>query len=423
MYKERAEKLQQAWETEERWKDIKRPYSAEDVIRLRGSLDIEHTLAKKGSEKLWNLINTENYVNTLGALTGNQAVQQVRAGLKAIYLSGWQVAADANMAGEMYPDQSLYPVNSVPQVVRRINKALQRADQVEYAEGELKHDWFAPIVADAEAGFGGHLNVFELMKSMIEAGASAVHFEDQLASEKKCGHLGGKVLLPTQTAVKNLISARFAADVMGTPTVIMARTDANAADLITSDIDPADEPFMTGERTVEGFYRTNAGIDQAIARGLAYAPYADLIWCETAEPDLAEAKMFADAIREKYPDQLLAYNCSPSFNWKMHLTEKEMASFQKDISKMGYKFQFVTLAGFHSLNHSMFDLARKYKDEGMAAYSKLQQAEFASEKDGYTATRHQREVGTGYFDEVAQVIAGGESSTVALAGSTEAEQF
>lgn len=423
MYKERAEKLQQAWETEERWKDIKRPYSAEDVIRLRGSLDIEHTLAKKGSEKLWNLINTENYVNTLGALTGNQAVQQVRAGLKAIYLSGWQVAADANMAGEMYPDQSLYPVNSVPQVVRRINKALQRADQVEYAEGEVKHDWFAPIVADAEAGFGGHLNVFELMKSMIEAGASAVHFEDQLASEKKCGHLGGKVLLPTQTAVKNLVSARFAADVMGTPTVIMARTDANAADLITSDIDPADEPFMTGERTEEGFYRTNAGIDQAIARGLAYAPYADLIWCETAEPDLDEARKFAEAIKAEHPDQLLAYNCSPSFNWKMHLSEKEMESFQRDIAAMGYKFQFVTLAGFHTLNHSMFELANQYKDEGMAAYSRLQQAEFASEDRGYSATRHQREVGTGYFDEVAQVISGGSSSTVALKGSTEAAQF
>src|SRR5690625_2936920 len=424
MYKERAEKLQQAWETEERWKDIKRPYSAEDVIRLRGSLDIEHTLAKKGSEKLWNLINTENYVNTLGALTGNQAVQQVRAGLKAIYLSGWQVAADANMAGEMYPDQSLYPVNSVPQVVRRINKALQRADQVEYAEGELKHDWFAPIVADAEAGFGGHLNVFELMKSMIEAGASAVHFEDQLASEKKCGHLGGKVLLPTQTAVKNLVSARFAADVMGTPTVIMARTDANAADLITSDVDEADAPFITGERTVEGFYRTKAGIDQAIARGLSYAPYADLLWCETAEPDLKEAQEFADAIRAEFPDQLLAYNCSPSFNWSLHMSEKEMDSFQKDIAKMGYKFQFVTLAGFHTLNYSMFELAEQYKDKGMGAYSRLVQSkEFAAESKGFTATRHQREVGTGYFDEVAQVIAGGESSTVALAGSTEADQF
>lgn len=423
MYKERAEKLQQAWETEERWQGITRPYSAEDVIRLRGSLDIEHTLAKRGSEKLWDLIHTEEYVNTLGALTGNQAVQQIRAGLKAIYLSGWQVAADANMAGEMYPDQSLYPVNSVPKVARRINNALQRADQVEYSEGIQSRDWFAPIVADAEAGFGGHLNVFELMKSMIEAGASAVHFEDQLASEKKCGHLGGKVLLPTQTAVKNLISARFAADVMGTPTVIMARTDANAANLITSDVDPADEAFITGERTQEGFYRTKAGIDQAIARGLAYAPYADLIWCETAEPNIDEARRFAEAIKKEHPDQLLAYNCSPSFNWEMHLSEKEMESFQRDIAKMGYKFQFVTLAGFHSLNHSMFELASQYKNRGMAAYSKLQQAEFASEAKGYTATRHQREVGTGYFDEVAQVISGGNSSTVALEGSTETAQF
>jgi isocitrate lyase len=423
MYQERASKLQQEWETNARWQGITRKYTAEDVIRLRGSIDIEYTLANRGSQKLWDLINHEEYINSLGALTGNQAVQQVKAGLKAIYLSGWQVAADANMAGEMYPDQSLYPVNSVPQVVRRINNALQRADQVEYSEGEPKHDYFAPIVADAEAGFGGHLNVFELMKSMIEAGASGVHFEDQLASEKKCGHLGGKVLLPTQTAVKNLISARFAADVMGTPTVIMARTDANAADLITSDVDPYDAPFITGERTQEGFYRTRAGIDQAISRGLAYAPFADLIWCETAEPNIEEARRFAEAIRAEHPNQLLSYNCSPSFNWKMHLTENEMASFQRDIAKMGYKFQFVTLAGFHSLNHGMFELARQYKEQGMAAYSKLQQAEFASEENGYTATRHQREVGTGYFDEVAQVISGGKSSTVALAGSTEAEQF
>ena len=424
MYKERAAALQKDWETNPRWEGITRPYSAEDVIRLRGSIDIEHSLADRGSKKLWDLVNTENYVNTLGALTGNQAVQQVKAGLKAIYLSGWQVAADANQAGEMYPDQSLYPVNSVPQVVKRINNALLRADQVEYSEGEVKNDYFAPIVADAEAGFGGHLNVFELMKSMIESGASGVHFEDQLASEKKCGHLGGKVLLPTQTAVKNLVSARFAADVMGTPTVIMARTDANAADLITSDIDEADAPFITGERTVEGFYRTKSGIDQAIARGLAYAPYADLLWCETAEPDLKEAQQFADAIRAEFPDQLLAYNCSPSFNWQLHLSDKEMDSFQKDIAKMGYKFQFVTLAGFHTLNYSMFELAEQYKDKGMGAYSRLVQSkEFAAESKGFTATRHQREVGTGYFDEVAQVIAGGESSTVALAGSTEADQF
>ncbi len=424
MYKERAAALQKDWETNPRWEGITRPYSAEDVIRLRGSIDIEHSLADRGSKKLWDLVNTENYVNTLGALTGNQAVQQVKAGLKAIYLSGWQVAADANQAGEMYPDQSLYPVNSVPQVVKRINNALLRADQVEYSEGEVKNDYFAPIVADAEAGFGGHLNVFELMKSMIESGASGVHFEDQLASEKKCGHLGGKVLLPTQTAVKNLVSARFAADVMGTPTVIMARTDANAADLITSDVDETDAPFITGERTVEGFYRTKSGIDQAIARGLAYAPYADLLWCETAEPDLKEAQQFADAIRAEFPDQLLAYNCSPSFNWQLHLSDKEMDSFQKDIAKMGYKFQFVTLAGFHTLNYSMFELAEQYKDKGMGAYSRLVQSkEFAAESKGFTATRHQREVGTGYFDEVAQVIAGGESSTVALAGSTEADQF
>lgn len=424
MFKERAAALQKDWDTNPRWKGITRPYTAEDVIRLRGSIDVDYTFADRGSKKLWDLVNNEDYVNSLGALTGNQAVQQVKAGLKAIYLSGWQVAADANMAGEMYPDQSLYPVNSVPQVVRRINNALQRADQVEYSEGNVTNDYFTPIVADAEAGFGGHLNVFELMKAMIEAGASGVHFEDQLASEKKCGHLGGKVLIPTQTAVKNLIAARFAADVMGTPTIIMARTDANAADLITSDVDEYDAPFLTGERTVEGFYRTKAGIDQAIARGLAYAPYADLIWCETAEPDLDEAKKFADAIKEKYPDQLLAYNCSPSFNWEKHMTEAEMDTFQKDIAKMGYKFQFVTLAGFHTLNYSMFELAEQYKDKGMGAYSRLVQGkEFAAEDKGYTATRHQREVGTGYFDEVAQVIAGGESSTTALEGSTEAAQF
>src|SRR5699024_6903397 len=402
---------------------IERPYSAEDVIRLKGSLDIEYTLAQRGAEKLWDLVNNEDYVHALGALTGNQAMQQVKAGLKAIYLSGWQVAADANLAGQMYPDQSLYPVNSVPQVVKRINQALQRADQIHYSEGDEEIDWFAPIVADAEAGFGGQLNVFELMKAMIEAGASGVHFEDQLASEKKCGHLGGKVLLPTQNAIRNLIAARFAADVMGTPTLIMARTDANAADMVTSDVDPADAEFITGERTPEGFYRTKAGIDQAIARGLAYAPYADLIWCETAEPNLEEAKQFADAIHEKYPNKLLAYNCSPSFNWKAKLSDDEIASFQQEIAKMGYKFQFVTLAGFHSLNHGMFELARKYKDHGMAAYSELQQKEFASEKHGYSATRHQREVGTGYFDEVAQVISGGTSSTVALKGSTEEAQF
>lgn len=424
MTNERAQQLQQSWENDARWTGITRPYTAEDVIKLRGSIDIEHTLARRGAEKLWNLLHTEDYINALGALTGNQAMQQVKAGLKAIYLSGWQVAADANLAGQMYPDQSLYPANSVPQVVKRINQTLQRADQISYSEGKDQHiDWFAPIVADAEAGFGGALNVFELMKAMIEAGASGVHFEDQLSSEKKCGHLGGKVLLPTQTAIRNLISARLAADVMGTPTILIARTDADAADLITDDIDPADQPFITGERTPEGFYRTKAGIDQAIARGLAYAPYADLIWCETSEPNLEEARQFAAAIHEKFPGKMLAYNCSPSFNWKAKLSDEEIANYQKEIAKLGYKFQFVTLAGFHSLNYSMFNLAKGYKERGMAAYSELQQAEFASEVDGYTATRHQREVGTGYFDEVAQVVSGGKSSTTALAGSTEAEQF
>ncbi|MGN4509537.1 isocitrate lyase [Bacillus cereus group sp. MYBK242-2] len=423
MKNERIEKLQERWELDERWKGITRPYSAEDVIRLRGSIDIEHTLARRGAEKLWTSLHTEDYINALGALTGNQAMQQVKAGLKAIYLSGWQVAADANLSGHMYPDQSLYPANSVPAVVKRINQTLQRADQIQHMEGSDDTDYFVPIVADAEAGFGGQLNVFELMKGMIEAGASGVHFEDQLSSEKKCGHLGGKVLLPTQTAVRNLISARLAADVMGVPTIIVARTDADAADLITSDIDPVDKAFITGERTPEGFYRTNAGLDQAIARGLAYAPYADLVWCETSEPNLEDAKRFADAIHKEHPGKLLAYNCSPSFNWKQKLDEKTIASFQKEIASYGYKFQFVTLAGFHSLNYGMFELARGYKERGMAAYSELQQAEFAAEKHGYSATRHQREVGTGYFDEVAQVITGGTSSTTALKGSTEEAQF
>lgn len=423
MKNERIEKLQESWELDERWKGITRPYSAEDVIRLRGSIDIEHTLARRGAEKLWASLHTEDYINALGALTGNQAMQQVKAGLKAIYLSGWQVAADANLSGHMYPDQSLYPANSVPAVVKRINQTLQRADQIQHMEGSDDTDYFVPIVADAEAGFGGQLNVFELMKGMIEAGASGVHFEDQLSSEKKCGHLGGKVLLPTQTAVRNLISARLAADVMGVPTIIVARTDADAADLITSDIDPVDKAFITGERTPEGFYRTNAGLDQAIARGLAYAPYADLVWCETSEPNVEDAKRFADAIHKEHPGKLLAYNCSPSFNWKQKLDEKTIASFQKEIASYGYKFQFVTLAGFHSLNYGMFELARGYKERGMAAYSELQQAEFAAEKHGYSATRHQREVGTGYFDEVAQVITGGTSSTTALKGSTEEAQF
>ncbi|HEY2421718.1 MAG TPA: isocitrate lyase [Neobacillus sp.] len=415
--------LQESWELDRRWKGIARPYTAEDVIKLRGSIDIEYTLAKKGAEKLWMLLNEEEYVNALGALTGNQAVQQVKAGLKAIYLSGWQVAADANLSGHMYPDQSLYPANSVPNVVKKINQALQRADQIHHTEGDHSVDWFAPIIADAEAGFGGQLNCFELMKGMIEAGASGVHFEDQLSSEKKCGHMGGKVLLPTQTAVRNLIAARLAADVMGVPTVLVARTDANAADLITSDIDINDAPFIIGERTGEGFYRTNTGIDQAIARGLAYAPYADLVWCETSEPNIEEARRFAETIHEQFPGKLLAYNCSPSFNWKKKLDQETIAKFQEELGEMGYKFQFVTLAGFHALNHSMFELARGYKERGMAAYSELQQAEFDSEQYGYTATRHQREVGTGYFDQVSMVITGGTSSTTALRGSTEEAQF
>ncbi|WP_059104482.1 isocitrate lyase [Shouchella shacheensis] len=422
-FQQQVDELNRQWEKEQRWQGIERPYSAEDVVRLRGSLSVEHTLAKTGAKKLWDYLHTEDYIHSLGALTGNQAVQQVKAGLKAIYLSGWQVAADANLAGEMYPDQSLYPANSVPQVVKRINNALSRADQIQHMEGSDDVDYFAPIIADAEAGFGGQLNVFELMKAMIEAGASGVHLEDQLASEKKCGHLGGKVLIPTQTAVRNLVAARFAADVSGTPTVVLARTDADAADLITSDIDPVDAKFITGERTAEGFYRTNAGIQQAIARGLSYAPFADLIWCETSKPSLEEARQFAEAIHEKYPTKLLAYNCSPSFNWEANLDKEAIETFQKEIAKMGYKFQFVTLAGFHALNYSMFELASGYRERGMGAYSELQQNEFAAEAKGYTATRHQREVGTGYFDEVAQAIAGGTSSTTALAGSTEAAQF
>ena len=421
--RQRIQALEKSWQEASRWEGIKRPYTAEDVIKLRGSIDIRYTLARKGAEKLWKLLHEEDYVHALGALTGNQAMQQVKAGLKAIYLSGWQVAADANLSGHMYPDQSLYPANSVPAVVKRINQALQRADQIYYSEGNEEIDWFAPIVADAEAGFGGVLNVFELMKAMIEAGAAGVHFEDQLSSEKKCGHLGGKVLLPTQTAIKNLIAARLAADVMGVPTIIVARTDADAAALITSDIDDNDKPFITGERTPEGFFRTKAGIEQAISRGLAYAPYADLVWCETSEPNLEAAKKFAEAIHEKYPNKLLAYNCSPSFNWRAKLSQEEIETFQKELGKMGYKFQFVTLAGFHALNHGMFELARQYRDRGMGAYSELQQAEFASEKEGYTATKHQREVGTGYFDEVTNIITGGTASTTALKGSTEAAQF
>ena len=420
--KQQAEALTKSW-SEDRWNGVERPYTAEEVIKLRGSIVIEQTLATLGANRLWDLVNTEDYVNALGALTGNQAMQQVKAGLKAIYLSGWQVAADANLSGHMYPDQSLYPSNSVPQVVKRINQTLQRADQIQQVEGKGDTYWYAPIVADMEAGFGGTLNVFELTKALIEAGAGGVHLEDQLSSEKKCGHLGGKVLLPTQTAIRNLIAARLAADVMGVPTVIIARTDANAANLITSDVDPYDHQFITGERTPEGFYHTNDGIEQAIARGLAYAPYADLIWCETSEPNIDEARKFAEAIHAKFPGKLLAYNCSPSFNWKKKLDEETIASFQQELGKMGYKFQFVTLAGFHVLNYGMFELAKGYKERGMSAYSELQEAEFAAEQDGYTATRHQREVGTGYFDEVSLVISGGTSSTTALSGSTEAEQF
>ncbi|WP_394187862.1 isocitrate lyase [Paenisporosarcina quisquiliarum] len=420
--KQQADALTKSW-SEDRWNGVERSYTAEQVIKLRGSIVVEQTLATLGANRLWDLVNKENYVNALGALTGNQAMQQVKAGLKAIYLSGWQVAADANLSGHMYPDQSLYPSNSVPQVVKRINQTLQRADQIQQAEGKGDTYWYAPIVADMEAGFGGTLNVFELTKAMIEAGAGGVHLEDQLSSEKKCGHLGGKVLLPTQTAIRNLIAARLAADVMGVPTVIIARTDANAANLITSDVDPYDHQFITGERTPEGFYHTNDGIEQAIARGLAYAPYADLIWCETSEPNIDEAQKFAEAIHAKFPGKLLAYNCSPSFNWKKKLDEKTIANFQQELGKMGYKFQFVTLAGFHVLNYGMFELAKGYKERGMSAYSELQEAEFAAEQDGYTATRHQREVGTGYFDEISLVISGGTSSTTALSGSTEAEQF
>jgi isocitrate lyase len=418
--------LTHEWKNNPRWKGIERPYTAEDVLRLRGSIHIEHTLARLGAERLWELLQTESYVNSLGALTGNQAVQQVQAGLKAIYVSGWQVAADANNAGQMYPDQSLYPADSVPNLCRRINSALQRADQVHHADGKVAptQTWFAPLVADAEAGFGGTLNAFELMKGMIEAGAACVHFEDQLSSAKKCGHLGGKVLVSTTEAVQKLVAARLAADVMGVPTLVMARTDANSAHLLTSDVDTRDREFCTGERTTEGFFRIRGGIDSAIARGLAYAPYADLLWCETSEPNLEEAKRFADAIHAKYPEKMLAYNCSPSFNWRKKLDEQTIARFQRELAAMGYKFQFVTLAGFHALNLSMFELARHYKETGMAAYSALQEKEFASEREhGYQAAKHQRFVGTGYFDQVQQVISGGLASTMALAESTEAEQF
>jgi isocitrate lyase len=407
----------------DRWEGIVRDYTQADIDRLKGTVAIRHTLAEIGATRLWALLNGEDYVHALGALTGNQAMQMVKAGLKAIYLSGWQVAADNNLAGTMYPDQSLYPANSVPNVVRRINQALQRADQIAHMEGDHSTYWFAPIVADAEAGFGGPLNAFELMKGMIEAGAAGVHFEDQLASEKKCGHLGGKVLVPTQTFIRTLNAARLAADVMGVATVLVARTDAEAANLITSDVDERDRRFLTGERTPEGFFRMRSGIETAIARAVAYAPYADVVWCETSKPDLAEARHFAEGVHAVYPGKLLAYNCSPSFNWKAKLDESTIASFQRELGAMGYKFQFVTLAGFHAINHTMFELARDYRDRGMAAYCELQQAEFRSEAVGYTATRHQREVGTSYFDAVSTALSGGTSSTTAMAGSTEAEQF
>ena len=416
--------LEKTWKTDPRWRGITRPYRGRDVVRLRGTIHIEHSLARLGAERLWDLLRTEPYVAALGALTGNQAVQQVQAGLKAIYLSGWQVAGDANLAGQMYPDQSLYPANSVPAVVKAINNAFMRADQVHHSEGKNSIHWFAPIVADAEAGFGGCLNAFELMKSMIEAGAAAVHFEDQLASAKKCGHLGGKVLVPAQEFVHKLVAARLASDICGVPTILVARTDANSAKLLTSDSDIRDVEFLTGERTVDGFLGFKGGLDAAIARGLIYAPYADMIWCETSEPDIDEARRFAEAIHERFPGKLLAYNCSPSFHWKRKLDDASIARFQRELGAMGYKFQFVTLAGFHALNFSMFALARHYATDGMAAYARLQEKEFASaESAGYAAVRHQRFVGTGYFDEVAQAIANGASSTVALAGSTEAEQF
>jgi isocitrate lyase len=417
------EAIRKDWAENPRWRGVKRGYSAEDVVRLRGSVQIEHTLARLGAEKLWKLVNERPYVNSLGALTGNQAVQQVRAGVPAIYLSGWQVAADANDSFQMYPDQSLYAVSSVPTVIRRINNALLRADQIQTMEGNGDIDWLAPIVADAESGFGGVLNAFELMKSMIEAGAAGVHYEDQLASVKKCGHMGGKVLVPTQEAVQKLIAARLAADIMGVPTVVLARTDAEAADIVTSDIDENDKPFITGERTSEGFYKTRKGFDQALSRGLAYAEYADMVWCETGTPDLGFAKRFAEGIRRKYPEKMLAYNCSPSFNWKRNLDDAAIAKFQRELGAMGYKFQFITLAGFHSLNYSMFELAHGYARSGMSAFVELQQKEFAAAEKGFTAVKHQREVGTGYFDEITQVVTAGKASTTALHGSTEDEQF
>ncbi len=426
--KQEAQRLQKDWTENPRWKGVRRGYGAEDVVRLRGSVGVEYTLAQRGAQRLWQMLGSEPFVNSLGALTGNQAMQQVKAGLRSIYLSGWQVAGDANLAGEMYPDQSLYPVNSVPSVVTRINNALARCDQIQWMEGKNPGDpgyidYFAPIVADAEAGFGGVLNAFELTKSMIAAGAAGVHFEDQLASVKKCGHMGGKVLVSTREAIEKLVAARLATDVLGVPTVLIARTDAEAADLLTSDVDENDRPFLTGERTVEGFYRTRPGLQQAVSRGLAYSPYADLVWCETGKPDLAYAKAYAEAIHRQFPGKMLAYNCSPSFNWKKNLDDATIARFQRELAAMGYKYQFITLAGFHSLNYSMFELAHGYARRQMSAFVELQEAEFAAAENGFTAVKHQREVGTGYFDAVTQTVQHGESSTTALSGSTEDEQF
>jgi isocitrate lyase len=419
-----VQEIARDWQSNPRWRGITRGYAAQDVVRLRGTVHVEHSLARLGAEKLWRYVNTLPFVNALGALTGNQAMQQVKAGLKAIYLSGWQVAGDANLAGEMYPDQSLYPANSVPEVVRRINATLLRADQVCQAEGNASIDWLQPILADAEAGFGGVLNAFELMKKMIEAGAAGVHFEDQLSSAKKCGHMGGKVLVPTQEAINKLIAARLAADVCDVPTVLIGRTDAESASLLTADVDERDRPFINSrERTTEGFFYVKAGLEQAIARGIAYAPYADLLWCETAKPDLEEAKHFAEGVHAKFPGKPLAYNCSPSFNWRKKLDDAQIARFQKELAAMGYKFQFITLAGFHALNFSMFTLAKGYKESQMSAYVQLQQAEFAAEADGYTATKHQREVGAGYFDAVTQTVMAGQSSVTAMKGSTEEAQF
>jgi isocitrate lyase len=422
-FEQRADEIRKDWETNPRWKDVKRDYTAEEVVRLQGSFTVEQTIARKGAERLWKLLETEDYINALGAISGMQAVQMAKAGLKAIYLSGWQVAGDANLSEQIYPDQSLYPANSAPALVRRINNAFLRMDEIEWSEGSREHDYMLPIVADAEAGFGGTLNAFELAKNFIAAGAAGIHYEDQLAAEKKCGHMGGKVLIPTSQNIRTLLAARLAADVLDVPTLVIARTDSLAATLLTNDVDERDQQFVTGERTSEGFFTVRNGMESAISRGLAYAPYADLVWCETSHPDLDEAARFAEAIKSEYPDKMLAYNCSPSFNWKAHLDDSTIASFQKELGAMGYRFQFITLAGFHALNAAMFELAQGYATDGMTAYVKLQEHEFAMEDAGYTATRHQREVGAGYFDTVATTISGGTASTLALEGSTEEEQF